>query len=210
MLLLTVSPLAGFAADEDNKSDLALWSNLTLKTKPLANKWVGTLELEHRSRNNISATELFRGLLNMDYLISKHLTAGLGYEIYLNNEPDAYLPEHRYFAQGIYTVHVADIEISLRTRIMNTFKEWGKFKWENRNRFKLKYHIGNTGFKPFVYTEPYNSLMSDFYRLNKARYAIGCNYSFGNHGIDLSYMLEKYYTRTFNRHVVYACYIITF
>jgi hypothetical protein len=195
---------------EAQESDLASWNIIAVKPRPLAGKWASLLAFEYRRRNNMKETDRYSGFALVDYIISNRLKAGLGYEIFFNNDPEGYGLEHRYYPELIYAMPLGGFNAVWRMRFQNTFKEWENPYWEHRNRLKISYSIKNSGLSPFVYIEAYNRLKEQFYDLNKMRYAGGCNYTAGHQQFDLYYMQEDYHSRDFRRHVIYLEYTYCF
>ncbi|MDR1814165.1 MAG: DUF2490 domain-containing protein [Tannerella sp.] len=195
------------AADYD---DLALWMAVSLQPDLIPDKLTASFDFEYRRRNNLRETDLYNGIVIVDYLINKHLTVGLGYEMFWNNNPDGYETEYRYYPELIYAVPFQRFSLSLRMRVMNTFTDWNHPSWEHRNRLKIKYSIKSLPISPFASVEPYNQLGRPMYRLNKVRYSAGFTFSSGHHSTDLYYMLENYHTRNFARHVININYTFSF
>jgi hypothetical protein len=183
------------------RSDFALWTVIGISPKPVAGRWSSFCGFEYRLKENMNATDLYCGIVNVGYIINDKLQVGLGYEIFLNNCPERYITEHRYYPQAAYSIPLGRLSVTFRSQVMNTFTEWQHPYFEHRNRLKINYSLKETSLKPFIYIEPYSQLEKPSYRINKIRYAVGCSYKFIKQQVDLYYMWEDYHDKLFIRHV---------
>ncbi len=182
-------------------SDGAWWMYFAVNTKPTP-QWSVSYALEYRLKNHMSTTDLYCATVIADYQLSKRLEIGFGMEVFLNHNSGKYTWEYRYYPELIYSFPLGGFNASFRTRVMNTFEKWDEPNYEHRNRLKVSYPLPKAPFTPFVYVEPYNQLNGSFYKLKKIRAAAGCGYAFRKCKIDLYYLLERYPSRSFSRHVM--------
>ncbi|GHT44659.1 hypothetical protein AGMMS49965_20720 [Bacteroidia bacterium] len=198
-------------AGDRKEQDAGLWAYASVSHKPFAGKWEAIYALEYRSRENFRETSLWCGTVIADYVFNPHIKVGVGYEFFMNREPDGgYSPEHRYYPEAIFSYRTGSLSASFRTRVMNTFTQWNEPYWEARNRLKVGYRIGESSLKPFVAVEPYHALSSVAERFTKIRYYAGCSYAFGRQTLDIYYLREDYRTSPFGRNILAVDYNFAF
>jgi len=182
-------------------SDWGLWTNFDL-TKGLSEKWDFGIDVESRLKNKLSATDQIRGGLSLTRSLGENFNLGAGYQMIAKYRKEAYNYRHRYYLQtrGQYKYErfTADWRIRMHLTLLgNSNDDIGTFDRENtnwvlRNRFRLRYNIKGSSFRPYAYYEMFHRLFSDAKNSHyQNRLSIGTVYRLNkNHDVNVGYMFE--------------------
>jgi hypothetical protein len=211
-IVLACAPAANTNANDGKKQDAGLWVFVGVSPKPFGGKWQMLYGLEYRSKEHFRKTSLWCASVNANYIFNPFIQVGTGYEFFMNREADgSFSPEYRYYPEAILSYRQGDFQVSLRSRVMNTFTRVSDPHWEGRNRLKASYAIRGTGLKPFVAAEPYHEIYPVEHRFKKIRYFAGCSIALDSRQkFDLYYLRENYLYDRFLRHVIQVEYNFNF
>jgi len=182
-------------------SDWGLWTSFELE-KALSEKWDLGVDLETRLRNKLSATDQIRGGVSVTRSLGDHFNLGVGYLLIARYRREAYNYRHRYYLQTRGQYRFARFTADWRMRMqltllgnsdenINTFDNENT-NWVLRNRFRLRYNIKGSSFRPYAHYEMFHQLFSDLeYSHYQNRFSIGTVYRMsGSHSIDVGYKFE--------------------
>ena len=195
LLLANVLPLMA------QNTDWGLWTNFEIE-KALSEKWNFGIEVESRLKNKLSATDQIRGGLSLSRSLSEHFNLGAGYLLIARYRKEDYNYRHRYYLQSRgqykYKRFTADWRIRMQLTLLRNRDEYigtldsDNTNWELRNRFRLRYNIKGSSFRPYAHYEMFHQLFSNVqYSHYRNRFCTGTVYRLNkNHDIVVGYIYE--------------------
>ena len=211
ILFLCLSAML-YAQGQRATSDEGLWIYASLSPRKHGDRWQTFYSIEYRNKEHFSRTSLWCAAVNANLNLSDHLQAGAGVEFFMNrNDDGSFAPEYRYYPEMIFSHVVGALSASLRSRVMNTFTRLNQPNLEWRNRFKTSFALGRSGLSPFIAAEPYTAFYPVAHLFRKIRCSAGTSYTLAlNQKVNLYYMRETYFQKTFANNVIQIEYFYAF
>ena len=181
-----------------------LWTGLDAE-KGLSEKWKITLGAQYRRKDNMTETDQFRGSVDFSRTLGQYVQLGAGYELIAKHRTrqDVYVYRNRFRVQSRvqykYDRFTADWRFRTQLTMMEKDDLSGGFtfddeyhRWVFRNRFRLRYNIRKSPFRPYVsfelFHQPFSDLENSYFR---NRLTIGTVYRINrSHNIEADYKLE--------------------
>lgn len=185
LLLLTLLPATLFA---QTQNDLGTWvSGQVIKN---FDKAFATVRLEHRSFDNISATECFFAVAGGGYYLTPWLTGDLSYE-YWNVPSAGDLVMHKAVASLSASHKSGDLSVAFRAKYELAFNAAGgdpshTFRW----RLRTQYAPEGWKARPYAMSELFTGVNAPAWI--RSLHYLGAEIPMGKHMLDLFYMYHLF------------------
>jgi len=181
--------------------DWGLWTSVDAE-KELAENWELTVGAQYRMRDNMRATDQFRGSADISFALGQYVQLGTGYELIAKYRArqDVYVYRNRFRVQSRVQYRYARFTADWRFRTQLTMLEQDDLsggitfdedyhRWVLRNRFRLRYNIRGNPLRPYISFETFHQPFSDLqYSYFRNRFTIGTVYRINRqHNINADY-----------------------
>jgi len=206
-------------------SDLGLWTTIDIESS-MSPKWDIGLSGEYRWKNNISVTDQIRGGVTVTRNLGNYFNLGAGYILIADKKAnrDIFELRNRFLMQARGQYKYARFTADWRVRMQLTLLEKNdentsafdseNTNWVLRNRFRLRYNIKGSSFRPYAHFEMFHQLFSNLeYRYFQNRLSVGTVYRMNrSHDFAAGYMLENATegTQKFRRNIIQVGYTFSF
>lgn len=175
------------SAFSQTSTDLGNWTSLQL-VKPFGDSYA-MARLEHRSFENIGATECYFAMAGAGYNFTKWLKADLSYE-YWQIPSAGDVTTQKGVACVTATLKREALAVSAREKYELAFTD-GVAKGRLRSRLRAQYSLGSSAFTPYFMYEFFNGFGDT--KWIKSLHYFGTDVKLGDHtSLDLFYMYHLF------------------